>query len=145
MDPYLSQPTLKNAHFVLRTRLPWNIWKDFEADLALFLETNFKITAFHLQLITASSSDLTVSLIFDVPYDVANIVEKSVSTGEFCRHLDRVHGLQSGSDCKVISCVITEADPRPNIQDKTTIRGLETRITEFEIQDRKRVYQIRCA
>ncbi|KND01371.1 uncharacterized protein SPPG_03184 [Spizellomyces punctatus DAOM BR117] len=136
----------RTAHFLCKTSLPWQSWKETEPELFWFFERHFRAWSCSIKL-TADDKTFLVSL--DLPNDHVGKIERAIKDGVLAMELDKMHGidpaLSSGRrDVKISKFQVSMAPAQPqNLKTKHTMQGLEQRLLELELRERARSIDLR--
>ncbi|KAI9096601.1 hypothetical protein DFS34DRAFT_650694 [Phlyctochytrium arcticum] len=136
----------KTVHFVCKTALPWQAWKETEPELFWFFERHFRATSCELRL-TADDKTFLISL--TLPNDQVGKIERAIKDGILPTELDKMHGIDPAlnagrKDAKIAKFQVAIAPPQPvNLKVKHTMAELEQRLVEIELRERARSIDLR--
>ncbi|KAI8817168.1 uncharacterized protein EV422DRAFT_551520 [Fimicolochytrium jonesii] len=144
--PLLNEETIaRTVHFVCRSTLPWQTWKETEPEFWWFFERHFKATTVSIKL-TSDEKMFLASM--DVPNDSVGKLERGIKDGVLAMEIDKIHGidpaLSGRRDVKISKFQVSLAPAQPqNLKVKGTIQDLEQRLLELELKERARSIDLR--
>ncbi|KAJ1538722.1 hypothetical protein HK405_013546 [Cladochytrium tenue] len=137
---------LRLVSFLARSSMAWQVWKETEPELHLFLEQQFDASCFEAR---PTGDERVFTVEFETPAAVVGKFERAFRDGPLAVEIDKIHGVDPAvgrKDVRLSNLTITAAAPQPRSHlTRHTLEELEAQLVRVEQLERARAVDLRYA